>query len=181
MWVGLWLQLVWMVLLPVGGALLPDVGSAAVAAAVLAALLPGPPGIAVALAVALAVARGSIPWERALRTANAGRERRALETGRLAGAIAHGAGGPALRGAVCAASAVLAARALSPLPLFASGGWYLRAEWLPILLSGAMAVAVARILRHVVAENGRGGWGWLALGAGAGFAARWLLPARTLW
>jgi mannose/fructose/N-acetylgalactosamine-specific phosphotransferase system component IIC len=180
MWVGLWLLLVWTVLLPIGGVILPDVGAASVVAAILAVGLPGPVGVAIALAGALGVARVSVPWERALRAVNARRERRALETGRLGAVIAHGIAGPAVRGALCAGSAVLAAHALR-MPLLESGAWTAPIEWVPLLLSGAMAVGVARIGRHALAEAGRGGWAWLALGAGAGVAARWILPLGRSW
>lgn len=181
MWVGLWLQLVWAVLLPIGGVILPDVGSASVVAAILAVGLPGPAGVAIGLAGALAVAGISIPWERSLRMSNARRERRALQTGSFGGSVAHGVGGPALRGALCAGLALLASIGLRPWPVLEAGGRAARIEWLPLLLYGAMVAGLARIARHVLAETGRSGWRWLALGAGAGVAARWLLPIGLPW
>jgi len=98
--IGLWFQLVWIAPMPVGGVLVPDSGSASVAAAILAAFFPGETGFVMALVLGLAVARLSIPWERRAREAN---ERR--EQGALGGAVRSlrrgvllGVAAPLLRG-----------------------------------------------------------------------------------
>jgi hypothetical protein len=79
--VGLWLQLVWVAPMPIGGVLLPDTGSASIAATIVAVLLPGPVGLGIALVVGMTAGILSIPWERALRAGNARREAAALTPG----------------------------------------------------------------------------------------------------
>jgi hypothetical protein len=94
LWIGIWFQLVWAAPMPIGGVILPDTGSAAIAAAVIAAIVPGEIGIGIALATGLLIGCGSIPWERALRDRNASREAAALELQNDARGSAGG-GGPA--------------------------------------------------------------------------------------
>ncbi len=139
--VGMWLQLVWVAPMPIGGVILPDTGSAAIAAALVAAAVPGPLGIGAAIVVGLLVGAVSIPWERALRAANARREAGVLEAdriedpkaggsspGRAAGrglaaprrgasslgrAILLGVAGPFARGVLCVGAAMALGLALA--------------------------------------------------------------------
>jgi hypothetical protein len=89
--VGLWFQLVWVAPMPVGGVLLADAGSAAIAATIVAVAVTGPAGLGAALLVGLIVGSMSIPWERALRAGNGRRERDALGLDR-AGNVLSGIG-----------------------------------------------------------------------------------------
>jgi hypothetical protein len=83
--VGLWFQLVWVAPMPIGGVLLADTGSAAIAATIVAVAVAGPAGLGAALLVGLVVGSLSIPWERALRAGNGRIERDALGLDRPGG------------------------------------------------------------------------------------------------
>ena len=174
--VGLWMQLVWATPMPIGGSVLPDMGSAAVAAAVIACAVPGGVGLLVALLVGLLLAAATIPWERALRAANGAREDEALACSpvRLTGAIALGVLGPFLRGVICVAIAVLLARAVAP--------WVGRLPQAEIsdaltkaLVGGAAAVGLANLLAGAQKEGGARWYGWVAGGLLIGAGGRLLL------
>ena len=175
--IGLWMQLVWAVPLPLGGRLLPDTGSAAVAATVLAVLVPGPVGLLAALLLGLLVARVTIPWERALREANERRESRALDGswGDLRRGILLGVLGPVLRGVLLALSAcligALAASSLGSVEVVTIGRL---AALQPAVIGGAACVGLAVLLLHFQSEVGRTGMRWIAGGALLGAAARLL-------
>ncbi|MFB3909206.1 MAG: PTS sugar transporter subunit IIC [Candidatus Eisenbacteria bacterium] len=171
---GIWLQLVWPAPLPVGGALLPDTGTAAVAAVIVASLLPGDLGWTVALVAGLAVGALGVAWEAQLREANGRREERALRAGGgWGGAIAGGVAGAFTRG-VAGATLALAL------------GWILRRAvpwpaathpWLVwSLLAAASTLAVASLLPRVRTElAGRGSYLWLGAGLAIGATGRILL------
>jgi mannose/fructose/N-acetylgalactosamine-specific phosphotransferase system component IIC len=176
--VGLWLQLVWPAPMPVGGALLPDTGSVAVAAAVLAAAIPGGEGLLIAILFGLLIAWISIPWERGLRTANGRVEEQVLAqdgTG-LGRAILGGIAGPFLRGAVCAALAIAAALAagrwIQPLPPARMSG-----SLTASLIGGAGTLGLSGLLARVQTETGRSWFSWTVAGLVAGGVGRLLLEA----
>lgn len=175
--VGLWLQLVWAVPLPFGGRLLPDSGSAAVAAVIMASLVAGPAGLLAALLFGLLVARLSIPWERALREANERRERAAFSGpgGNLGRAVALGVAGPFLRGVCLSLVAVPAAvpvalclRSIGPV-----GAGHLAALQQG-LLGGAAVMGLALLLLHFRSEVTGSRMRWIVGGLLLGAAVRLL-------
>ena len=176
--VGLWMQLVWATPMPIGGGVLPDMGSAAVAAAVIACAVPGGLGLWLALLVGLLLAAATIPWERALRGANRAREEKALARSpvRLTGAIALGVLGPFLRGVICAGIAVgvayPAARLLGCVPQAEISGPLTKA-----FVGGAVAVGLANLLAGAQKEGGARWYGWVAGGLLIGAGGRLLLGA----
>jgi mannose/fructose/N-acetylgalactosamine-specific phosphotransferase system component IIC len=173
--VGLWLQLVWPVLLPLGGRILPDTGSAAVAAVLVATQIPGPTGLLAALLLGLLVARLTVPWEHALRDANERREQRALAQGGagLGRAVALGVAGPFLRGALLAVLAFATARLAAPLLTSPDLAVLARPEAMQRgLIGGAACVGIVALLGHFRSEAGRTGVVWIACGALLGVAAR---------
>lgn len=173
--VGLWLQLVWAAPMPVGGAMLPDSGAAAVAGAIAAVLLPGSGGLFIAILAALAWASLSIPWERRLRAGNESREETDLKRfGRVrGGSILLGIAGPFVRG-ISIAGATGAAASI--------GSDWIPARWLHWggsrledgLLGGAAVVAVAVLLTRARAEAGRSFAVWGVLGVAGGLAGRFI-------
>lgn len=174
--VGLWLQLVWPTPMPIGGALLPDTGSAAIAASLVALAVPGGEGFLIAILFGLLVAWFTIPWERRLRRANGAREERALAArGKgLTGAIALGVGGPFLRGMVAAGAGLMFARYV--------GGWIEPLPRTPVLglltkslIGGAGALGLAGLLARVQRETGRTWFSWVSAGLLIGAAGRFLI------
>jgi mannose PTS system EIIC component len=175
---GLWFQLVWPAPMPVGGALMPDTGSVAVAAAVLACAVPGGEGLLVAILFGLVIAWVSIPWERRLRERNGAVEERVLQNGGsgLDRAIAGGLLGPFLRGVTSAALALAGA--------FAARSWI---EPLPVsrtsvsltgcLIGGAGVLGVSSLLAKVQTETGRSWFSWVSAGLILGAGGRMLLEA----
>jgi hypothetical protein len=178
---GLWFQLVWILLLPVGGVILPDTASAAVAAAILAARVPGVLGLGAGIVGGLAIGAASVPWEHALRRGNARREARALESGRFGGAILHGLLGPAARGALCAGLALGAAVPLRALAPRLSSSTETEVALASALFGGAALTGLTRVAWHTSTELGGRGWAWILLGFCGGLAARWVLAGRAPW
>ncbi len=176
--VGLWLQLVWPAPMPIGGALLPDTGSVAVAAAILATAVPGGEGFLIAILFGLLIAWLSIPWERRLRTINARVEERILagEGADLDRAILGGVAGPFFRGVACAALALMisvaAGRWIEPLPATHVSG-----SLTASLIGGAGTLGLSGLLARVQTETGRTWFSWTAGGLIAGAAGRLLLEA----
>jgi mannose/fructose/N-acetylgalactosamine-specific phosphotransferase system component IIC len=176
--VGLWLQLVWPAPMPIGGALLPDTGSVAVVAAILATAVPGGEGFLLAILFALLIAWISIPWERRLRTVNARTEERILANDGegLGRAILGGVAGPFLRGVACAtlALAVSAAarRWIEPLP-----PTHISGSLTASLIGGAGTLGLSGLLARVQTETGRTWFSWAAGGLVAGAAGRLILEA----
>lgn len=175
--VGLWMQLVWAVPLPLGGRLLPDTGSAAVAATVVAAAVAGPAGLFAALLFGLLVARVTIPWERALREANDRREMSVLSApgGGLGRTVLLGAAGPFLRGLLLTLSAVpfavVAAHYLNPSGVQRVGVFDGLQQG---LIGGAACLGLAALLLHFRSHSGASGLRWIAGGALLGAAGRLL-------
>jgi mannose/fructose/N-acetylgalactosamine-specific phosphotransferase system component IIC len=175
---GLWLQLVWPAPMPIGGALLPDTGSVAVASAILACAVPGGEGLLVAILFGLLIARISIPWERRLRERNGAAEETALERGGsgLGRAIAGGLLGPFLRGVCCAALALVVAsvarRWIEPLPANRISG-----SLTASLIGGAGTLGLSGLLAKVQMETKRNWFSWVFAGCIAGAAGRFLLEA----
>lgn len=176
--VGLWLQLVWPMPMPVGGALLPDTGSAAVAATLVALSVPGGGGFVLALLIGLLVAWFTIPWERHLRIANGIREERALSAGGLGlgWAIAIGVAGPFLRGVAFAlvgfGLASLASKWIEPLPSTPAMGVLTGS-----LIGAAGTLGLAGLLARVQRETGRTWASWVLAGLLIGVAGRFLIEA----
>ncbi len=174
--VGLWLQLVWPAPMPIGGALLPETGSAAVVATLISLSLPGGIGFAIALLVGLVIAWLTIPWERRLRYANGVREERAFASGGsgLTRAVAMGVAGAFSRGLVLAAAGLILARTLprwippaDPHPAFGllTGS----------LIGGACTLGLASLLARVQRETGRTWASWVLAGLAIGAAGRFLI------
>lgn len=179
--IGLWFQLVWALLLPVGGVILPDTGSAAVAATILAVRVPGAAGLGAGILGGLAVGAASVPWERALREGNARREARALETGRFGGPVLHGILGTALRGALFAGLVVGASVPLRALGLRLPRSPEAERLIATALFGGAVLTGLARLTSHASIELGVRGWGWILLGVCGGLFARLLLAGMGPW
>jgi len=181
--VGLWLQLVWPVTMPVGGRLLPDTGAAGAAGGATAALIAGPLGVIAGILLGLLLGFASIPWERRLRERNAAMEEAALERrgGKgLGRAVARGIAGPFSRGALCAlfagtAGSLLSPRLADPVTLAALGPWIGTAPG--SLIGGAACVGLATLLHRARAESGTGSVRWVAGGFLGGLLA-WLLLHR---
>lgn len=176
--VGMWFQLVWPAPMPIGGSMIPDTGSVAVAATILAVAMPGGEGLLLAILVGLLVAWISIPWERRLRAANERTEMRVLarECRGLGRAIAGGVAGPFLRGVGCALFALVAAAivrqstgARAPAP--SSGALTIA------LLGGAAVVGLSGLLARIQTEAGRRWLPWTAAGLAIGAAGRLALEA----
>lgn len=181
--VGLWLQLVWPVTMPVGGRLLPDTGAAGAAGGAMAALVAGPLGIMSGILLGLLFGFASIPWERRLRARNAAAEEAVLQQrgGKgLGRAVAGGIAGPFLRGAFCSLLAGMAGSALAspladPATLAALGPAIGTAPG--SLLGGAACVGLATLLHRVRAESGMGSVRWVAGGLLGGLLL-WLMLHR---
>lgn len=189
LFVGIWLQLIWIAPLPIGGVVLPDTGSAAVAAALVAATIPGWQGLGIAVVVGLMIGAVSIPWERALRAANERRESRTLDRDRgpdtpaspcgrdLGRHLLLGVAGPFVRGALCAGAALALALLLAPILRSRSVGSSAigeasieRALW-----GGAACFGLAGLFLGVRPEKGRGGVAWVLGGVLLGLAGGLLL------
>jgi hypothetical protein len=164
---GVWMQLVWAAPLPVGGALLPDTGSAAVSATIISVMLPGEWGLLFGIVFGLIVAWTSIGWERRLRSQNERIEGlvRSQGGGRLPLAVASDFIGTFLRGLFYAAAS------------FACGGLIGRFAWgIPYgfdsigpvvrvgLIGGAAAVGYANLVLRFHTEAGSRAIGWIVGG-----------------
>jgi hypothetical protein len=203
--VGMWLQFVWVAPMPIGGAILPDTGSAAIAAVLVAAAVPGPLGIGAAIVVGLLIGAMSIPWERALREANGRREEGALEADRAGAAgtgesppcqtaggaaasrsgasnlnlaIALGVAGPFARGVMCAGAAMAVGLALAS----AAGATPMgrdfangSAAFERALLGGAACFGLAGLLLCIRPQKSRVGAAWVLAGVLIGLAGGLLL------
>ncbi len=164
--VGIWMQSVWSVPMPVGGKVLPDTGSAAVAAVAVAGTLPGISGFGAAILIGLLVAWISMPWERSLRRGNERREEKLFEVpssnpGRVIGLGIIGTG---LRGIVCVAVARFAA--LGIVDLAGSAAWSsLGGEGIEGGVVGAAScLALVTLGSRFRAELGRRWIGWTLAG-----------------
>jgi mannose/fructose/N-acetylgalactosamine-specific phosphotransferase system component IIC len=174
--VGLWLQLVWPTPMPVGGALLPDTGSAAVVATLIALSIPGGGGFAIALVIGLLAAWFTIPWERRLRHENGIREERALASGGrgLTRAISFGVAGAFSRGVFFALMGIVLASLLAkwPGPLAPDRSFDLLTA---SLIGAAGTLGLAGLLARVQRETGRTWASWVLAGLLIGAAGRFLI------
>lgn len=174
---GAWFQLVWILPMPVGGTILPDASTAAIAAVIMRATLAPVTGEALALPLALALgtalAAASVPAERVARRWNA-RKEASIAAGRPvpASAVCVGLAGPFLRGLLSVALAIAAGGALRETGPLAGPWVHLRAPVIPALLAGAAAVAATQLLVRARLEAGRAMWAWFLAAALAGAASR---------
>lgn len=174
--VGLWFQLVWPAPMPIGGTMLPDTGSVAVAATALAVAVPGGEGLLLAILLGLLIAWISIPWERRLRAANQRKEMAILARGGrgLGMAVAGGVAGPFLRGATCALFGLIVASVAKRLTGPPAPASFSNALTIA-LIGGAAVLGLSGLLAHAQTEAGRRWLPWTAGGLAVGAAGRLLL------
>jgi mannose/fructose/N-acetylgalactosamine-specific phosphotransferase system component IIC len=188
---GAWFQLVWILPLPVGGAILPDGSIASIAAVVAWSVFGMSAGSAVALPFALGVglllSAHSCSAERVARNLMAQVEEWVPSGRRVPGwTLALGIAGPFARGAVSVLLALAMAQPVSggtrvaQEALGPAAAGRIAAEAVPALMLGAAVVAGALIVARMRQEVGRHLLGWVLAAALFGAAVRlgwnWLQP-----